>query len=115
MVLDQLPGPSDGVLEGLAVTWVDDGRCQLDQAMESGEVVAERIGAALRVEPHSRRDPLEQRVPADEHALAEEADVTVGMPRKLDDPPAAHVASLVEELGMADEADERPKSVPLLD
>ena len=54
-------------------------------------------------------------VAADEHAVAEEAEVPVRVPGEIEDRPAVELAALVEQLRVAREADERRESMALLD
>ena len=92
MVLLELPRAAGGILDRIPVPGQCDPRVELDRAVERGEVVAERIGAARRPEPDGRRDAAEQMVGGDEHAVAEEAELAVGVARRGDELPAVDAA-----------------------
>jgi len=115
VVVDKLPRPFGGIVDRLAVARIDDARCELDRPLERREVVTEGIGAALRIEADSRRDPAQQMVAGDEDAVAREAEVSVRVPRKLDNAPACELAAFVQQLGVGRVADERCERVPLSD
>jgi DNA repair photolyase len=107
VVLEQLSRASGRVVDGFAVARVDDPGRELDRALERCEVVAERIGAAVGIEADRRRDPSEQMVAADQHAVTEKAEMPVGVSGQLDDVPARKLASFVEQLWIERVADER--------
>src|SRR3954453_7585078 len=77
------------------------------------EVCAERIGATVGIQADRRRDRLQQMVAADQDAVAEEAEVPVGVARQLDHVPPGERAPLIEEVGIERVADERRERVPL--
>ena len=104
-----------GILDRLAVARIDDAQAELRGPLERREVVAERIGAALRIEPDGRRDPGEQVIAADQDAVAQVAEVPVRVAGQLEHAPPVQLASLVQQLGIVREADERGECVPLLD
>ena len=64
---------------------------ELDRAVERAEVVAQRVGTARGPEPDGRRDAPEQMVGSDQHAVAHEAELTVGVPGRRDELPAVDV------------------------
>jgi DNA repair photolyase len=115
VVSDQLTGSAGGIRDRFAVPGIDDAGCELDRPLERREVVAERIRPALRVEPDRRRDLLQQMVTADEDAVAQEADMPVGVTRQLDDVPPTDMAPLVQQLGVECVADEGREGVAFLD
>jgi DNA repair photolyase len=106
-VLEQLSRASGRVVDRFTVARVDDPGRDLDRALERCEVVAERIGAAVGIEADRRRDPPEQMVAADQHAVTEKAEMPVGVSGQLDDVPARKLASFVEQLWIDRVADER--------
>ena len=69
-----------------------DPRIELDRPVERGEVVAERIGTARRPEPDRRRDAAEQMVGGDEHAVANETQLAIGVAGRGDELPAVDAA-----------------------
>src|SRR5437899_2997850 len=77
VVKDDLSRARGRVGDRLAVPRERKARRELDRPLEGVEVVAERIGARLGVEPDRRRDRGEQVVAGDEHAVALEADVPI--------------------------------------
>ena len=115
VMLDDRARPRRRVLDRLAVAGVHDAQAELGCALERGEVVAERIGTALEIKTDGGRDRVEQVIAADQDAVAQEADVAVGVARKLEHRPAVQLASLVQQLGVVREADERGERVALLD
>ena len=115
MVLLQLARASGRILDRLAVAGQRDPRRELDRAVERREVVAERIGPARRPEPDRRRDPAEQMIGGDEHAVAEQAELTVGVTRCGDELPAVDVLAGLDEDRVALVADERPVDGALAD
>ncbi len=115
VVPDQLARAPGRVVDRLAMPRVDDARRQLDRPLERGEVVAERIGPAVRVEADGRRDPAEEMVAADEDSVAQKAQVPVRVAGQLDHLPRLEQASLVQQLGVDGVADERGEGVALRD
>ena len=106
MVLDQLARPLRRALDGIAVPAVGDARVELRRPLQRLEVVAQRVGTAFRVEPDRRRDPRQQVVASDEDAVAEEAEVSVGVTRCRDDLPAVDRVAVFDGLGVPRELDE---------
>jgi DNA repair photolyase len=111
VVLDQLSRAARRVVDRLPVARIDDAGRELDCALERCEVVAERIGTAVRIEADRGRDLVEQVVPADQDGVAEKAEMSVGVARQLDDVPACKLASFVEQLWIDRVANERRKRV----
>src|SRR5215208_5159582 len=114
VVLDQGLGAGDRIGDRLAVAGVGDPRRELADAAERAEVVAERVGPAVGPPADGRRDRIEQEVGADEHAVAEQRDVAVGVPGHLEHAPAVDLVALVQQVRVAYEADERPVERALL-
>ena len=115
VVFDQLARAGGWIGNRLAVARVDDVRGELDRPFERGQVIAERIGPALRIEADRRRDAAEQVVAADQDAVAEKAEMAVRVARQLEDLPSRDYAPLVDQVRAFGEADERRKRVPFGD
>ena len=79
------------------------------------EVVAERIGTALGIEADRGRDRREQRVARDEHAVALEREVAVGVARHPVHAPAVDLVARLDERRVPREADEVGEHVAGLD
>ena len=107
-MLLQLARASRGVLDRIAVSGERDARRELDRAVERREVVAEGIGAARGPEPDGRRDPPEEMIGGDEHAVLQQAELTVGVTGRGDELPAVDVLPGPDEERVALVADERP-------
>ena len=88
MVGDQLPGPARRIVDRIAVPGQREPRVERDRRLERAEIVAERVGPAPRPEPHGRRDPAEEMVGGDEHAVAQQHQLAVGMAGRGDGLPA---------------------------
>src|SRR6266545_1326001 len=115
VVLDQLAGAPGGILDRLPVSRVYNAWRELDRPLQRREVVAERIRTAFRVEADRRRDSAEDMVAPDQDAVAQKAQVPVGVARQLDHAPVLQVAALVEQLRIDRIADERRERVTLHD
>ena len=105
-----------GVVDRLPVPGVDDARRELDRPRERGEVVAERVGPALRVETDRRRDPVaagDRRRSARRHGGSRDGRRR-GRAARATCQPSSSLA-LVEQLRFDGVADERRERVPLLD
>ncbi len=81
----------------------------------ASEIVAERVGPALRPEADGRRDAVEEMIGGDEGPVAVEHQLAVRMPWRGDGLPAVHEVAGLEQLGVGLEADELPVHGPLLD
>jgi hypothetical protein len=97
------------------VTGQRDPRIELDRAVERRQVVAERIGPARRPEPDRRTDAIEEMVGGDEHTVAQEAQLAVGMAWRRNELPPVHVLAGLDEARIALVADERPVDGALAD
>ena len=104
-------GAPGRILDRLAVAGKRQARRELDRPLQRREVVAERVGARVRVEPDGRRDRAEEVVAGDEDAVAQEAEVAVRVAGKLEHLPAVDLVALGDPLGVAREADERAERV----
>ena len=82
MVPDQLLRPLRGAIDRLAVAGQRDPRRELDDPLQRRDVVAERVRPALRIEPDRRRDRIEDVVGSDEHAVAKQPELPVGVARE---------------------------------
>ena len=98
VVLDDLAGAAGRVVDRLAVPRQGQPRRELGDALQRGDEVAERVRAAIRVEADGRRDPREEMVACDQHAVLQEADVPVGVAGKLEDAPAGDLVALAERV-----------------
>ena len=98
MVLDQLASAANRVFDRVAVPGERDRRRELDRPLQRLDVVAQRIGPALRPEAHRRRDPPQQVVGGDEHVVREEAELAVGVARSRDELPAVETVSVFDEV-----------------
>ena len=107
-MLLELARATGGILDRLAVAGQRDAGCELDRPVERGEVVAERIGAAGRPQADRRRDPPEEVIRGDEHAVAQQAQLPVGVARRGDELPAVDVLARLDEDRIPLVADERP-------
>ena len=63
--------------------------------LERGQIGAERVGRAVRVEADSRRDLRQQVVARDQDAVAQQAHVAVRMAGRLEDAPAGDLVAQV--------------------
>jgi hypothetical protein len=115
MVGDQLAGATDRVAQRIPVARERERRAEVDRRAQRVEVVPERVGAARRPEADRGRDPVEEVVGGDEHAVPQQHQLAVGVARRGDRLPAVHDVARVEEPGVALEADERPVGRALLD
>ena len=115
MVGEELTGSPGGVGDGLPVPGDGERRLERDRLLERVEVVAERVGPALRPEADGRRDAVEEMIGGDEGPVAVEHQLAVRMPGRGDGLPAVHEVAGLEQLGVGLEADERPVHRPLLD
>src|SRR5204863_8275169 len=88
VVADQLARPLGRVRDRLAVAGERNARLELDHALERLEVVPERIWPALRVEADGGRDRIEDVIRGDQHAVAEQAELSVRVARERDRLPA---------------------------
>ena len=115
VVRDDLARAGGGAPDRLAVAGErDPGREQGDVG-ERADVVAERVGPALRVEADRRRDRREHVVAGDENAVAEEAEVAVRVPGRRQHTPARDLVSGIDERRVPREADEVGEDVSRLD
>ena len=108
MVLLQLARSTCRILDRVAVPGQRDPRIELDRPVERREVVAERVGPARGPEPDRGRDPLEQVIRGDEHAVAQEAQLPVRVPGRSDQLPPVDVLAGLDEDRVTLVADERP-------
>ena len=108
VVLLQLLRATGRILDRLAVAGQRDPGRELDRAVECGEVVAERVGAAGRPETDGRRDPAEEVISRDEDAVAHETELPVRVAGRRDQLPAVDVLACLDENRVALVADERP-------
>src|SRR6266508_1407866 len=93
VVLDQLAGAPGGILDRLPVSRVYNAWRELDR----------------------RRDSAEDMVAPDQDAVAQKAQVSIGVARQLDHAPVLQVAALVEQLRIDRVADECRERVTLHD
>ena len=61
---------------------------ELDRPLEGAEVIPERVRSARGPEAHGRRDPREQVIGCDQHAVVEQRQLAVGVARRRDELPA---------------------------
>ncbi len=99
----------------LAVPAVRDPRREPGDEPQRVEVVAERIRAALRIEPDRRRDRRQQRVARDQDVAAVEHEMAVGVAGRRVDAPAVDLVARLDERRVPGEADEVREHVPGLD
>ena len=115
MVRDQRPRTGTGVGNRLAVAGQGDTGVQGDRRLEGVEIVAQRVGAASRPQPDRRGDRIEHVVGCDEHVVADEHQLAVGVAGCRDRAPSADVVAGIEKPRIGLEADERPPEGTLLD
>ena len=115
MVFLQLSRAARRILDRIPVAGQRNPRRQLDRPVERREVVAQRIGTARRPEPDRRRDPPEQMIRGDQHAVAKEAELPVGVTGCGDELPAVDLLARLDEDRVALVADERPVHGALAD
>ncbi len=96
---DQLTRAADRVGDDVSVTAVGDRGRELDRALERLDVVAERIGSALRPEPDGRGDPREKVIGCNQDAVSQKRQLTVGVAGRGNDLPAVQQLPVVDELG----------------
>jgi hypothetical protein len=113
VVFEQLTSASDRVFDRVAVARQRELGRQFDRASQRLEIRAKRIRTAVGIPSHGRRDVREQVVARDEDAVALEADVTVGVAREVEHPPAVQRVSLVQKLGVVGRPDERTRHLAL--
>jgi hypothetical protein len=95
---DELSRALRRLSDGLAVTGQSDAANERFRPRERSEVVAERVGPRLRIEPHGGRDRGEQVVSGDHRLASEQADVPVGMSWKLPHAPPCDLVALIEQM-----------------
>jgi len=115
VVPDDHERPRGGLVDRRAVPAVRHARGERCDVVERLEVVAEGIGPALRVEPDGRRDGREDRVACDEHPVAVEAQVPVGVSGRREHAPAVDLVTRVDERRIRDELHEIGEDVAGLD
>src|SRR4029450_4920205 len=103
MVRDQLACPACRILEHLAVPGESQPRRESRNQLEGREIVAERVGAGIRIETDVGRDRSEQGVTGRENAVIKERDVPVGMARQMEHLPPVDLVTGVHELRLRDE------------
>jgi hypothetical protein len=86
-----------------------DSRRKLDRAPEGAEVVPQRLGARLRIQPNRGSDLSQEVVARHEHPVAMEADVPVRVAGQLEHAPAVDLVAFPQRPGCTGEADERPQ------
>src|SRR6185503_10257886 len=93
----QLARTACWILDQVPVTGQCDPRIELDGAIERCEVVAERIGTARRPEPDRRGDAAQQMVGCNEHAVADETQLAIGVAGRGDELPSVDVLAGLDE------------------
>jgi hypothetical protein len=111
----QLPGAACRIVDRIAVPRESESWRERHDPLEGGQVVAERVRPALRIEADRWGDPGKQVVAREQDAFAKERDVAVGVTGDVDDLPAPDPVALPDELRIGSRPDEGRVRVPLLD
>jgi hypothetical protein len=112
---EKLLRPPDRVVERVAMPGERQPGLEVDRRPERVEVVAQRVGPARGPQADRGRDPPEDVVGGDQHAVAEEHQLAVRVARRGDRLPALDLVTRVEQVGVGPVADEGPVARALLD
>ncbi len=115
MVLDDLSRPCSRVSDRLAVSRQRQPGRERDRTLEGRQVLAQGIRSGLGIQADRRRDVRQEVIAGDEHAVAKEAEVAVGVAGELDHFPAVDLLAFADFLGVARVVDERLGGAPLLE
>src|SRR5215203_862821 len=84
VVVNDLAGAPCGVVDRIAVRGQGEPWGELDRALEGPQIRAERVWLGLGINADGGRDVRKQMVAHDEHPVADEPEVPVGVARQRD-------------------------------
>jgi hypothetical protein len=115
MVRDDRGAARGRIGDRLTVPAIGDARGELGHELQRVQVVAQRVGTALRIEPDRRRDRREQRVTRDQDVSSLKHEMAVGMAGGRVDAPAVDFVAGLDERRIPRELHEVGEHVSGLD